>query len=49
MSARTLRVLRRAETDQADTLYGEEAKVIEEAERLLGSGLQGDEAGNHYT
>jgi class 3 adenylate cyclase len=48
VSTRALRVLRRAETDQADTLYGEEAKVIEEAERLLGSGLEGEEARSHY-
>jgi class 3 adenylate cyclase len=49
VSTRTLRVLRRAETDQADTLYGEEAKVIAEAERLLGSGLPGEEARGHYS
>jgi class 3 adenylate cyclase len=49
VSTRTLRVLRRPETDQADTLYGEEAKVIERAEQLLGTGLQGDEARTHYT
>ena len=48
MSRRTLRVLRRAETDPADTLYGEEAKVIEEAERVLHSGLEGGEARTHY-
>ena len=48
MSTRSLSLLRRSETDNADALYNEEARVISEAERLLGSGLDGPEAKLHY-
>src|SRR5690242_5602751 len=45
---RSLSLLRNSETDNADALYNEEAKVIAEAERLLGSGLDGPAAKLHY-
>jgi class 3 adenylate cyclase len=41
VSTRALRLLRRPEADQADALYRDEVKVILEAERLLGAGLDG--------
>ncbi len=48
MSTRALRLLRRSETDQADALYGDEVKVILEAERLLGAGLDGHDPKTCY-
>lgn len=48
MNTRPLRLLRRSETDHADALYHEEAKVIAEAERLLGAEFGGPEGKTHY-
>jgi class 3 adenylate cyclase len=48
VSPRPLRLLRRAESDQADALYREEAKVIAEAERLLGAGFADHEVKSRY-
>ena len=44
MNTRSLRLLKRSEADNADALFQEEAKVIEEAERLLLSSLDGPDA-----
>jgi adenylate cyclase len=48
VSTRSLRLLRRAETDQADALYHDEVKVISEAERLLGASFEGHDPKNCY-
>jgi class 3 adenylate cyclase len=48
VSPRSLRLLRRSESDHADALYREEARVIAEGERLLGAGFAGHEVKTEY-